>query len=319
MEDEMEDELRQIIINWYESHGERYRINGDFLISRCVYHGGDNPTGLSVNLNTGRVNCWTRRCRFNPLRFFGIDKNLSPDQLDKLKTATPRNNKITQEFYDLLALTEGYLELYPKPFGHYLEYLHSRGILDPAIDHFEIRCCDDPENVHYQRVVFPMRSRNGSLINFCLRDITNTKSDKYLYYGVPKFNFFYNIQHYNPNKPLILVEGVIDLITLRMCGVQNVISPLSVNMTMFQKMAIANCINPSIIFAFDNTNEDIASSIAIDDILGFLNEQNPLLKVGLATPKLKDWNQMWTENLGGEIKNIINQAIKYSVPLERII
>jgi len=317
-------DVREMIIGWYESNNERYRIRGDKLFSRCVVHDGDNDSALVIDLHTASSTCYTRGCKFSPYSFFGINKEFNLDDWKKihLKTSNKKySSTISNEYYKLDRLNEGYTRLYSRPTGPYLEYILSRGFGKEEIQKYQIGCVDDDANSFNGRLSFPIRNRNADLVNFCFRLLPELEDGeytrKYLYYDKPKLNNFYNLQNLDLNQPVVLTEGVIDNISLEKCGIKSVISPMSVNMNSYQYAALSSPKFPVIIFAFDNIEYDEASTKAIERAMEIIGYQDPNKMFGVMIPPndFKDWNKALTEGCKDKIYTEYREACKNLIRL----
>ena len=301
-------DIKQAIIDWYESAGEEYQLRGDRLTSRCTYHGGDNPNAFSINLNTGSFTCFTRHCKFDPYAYFKLSKFGSRKQFNHTKGVAPKNEKVSYEYYKYLNLSESYLGLYKKPYGDYRNYLIKRGLNELDVDRYEIRCCDDEESKDYRRIVFPIRNGRGQLVNFSMRSIDDSIEPKYTMYAKPKFDIFYNVNRLLPEFPLVITEGVLDCISLSKFGINNVLSTSSLYLTKYQLGFLTRPQYPEIILAFDNPEIDSASSEATERHLSTLAKACPdkYFSIMFYPKGFKDWNDTLRNGKRDEVQQIYN-------------
>ena len=125
-----------------------------------------------------------------------------------------------------------------------LQYLYSRNITLETIQKFQINFI--PNGINANRVCFPI-IHNKTIINYGLRDIlgkekwlefnTWTKDYRpYLYLAekdcwMVTTETFLNIDNINPQNPVLIVEGPMDLFRVYSAGYYNVIGAFTCNMT----------------------------------------------------------------------------------------
>lgn len=83
------------------------------------------------------------------------------------------------------------------------------------------------ERIHYtnNRIIIPIKNRDGEIISWQGRDITCKSKIKYLFQpGFKGAEYLYNIDRIEPGKPIILVEGVMDAWGWIRAGFTNVLA-----------------------------------------------------------------------------------------------
>jgi putative DNA primase/helicase len=194
-------------VNTFEEAGiqitrsNRSTSNGDFkeFCPHCVSSKTGQPDkSLSVNLAKGTWNCF--RCGFK-----GV--------LNGFVAAAAGSKKAK-----VYARPSGLLEIDLSP--EQREWLHSRGITDEVIKRNKIqnrhRYLSDPE----WWIAFPY-FRGDTLINIKYRK----HNEKQFAMETNCELMTYNINDVEPGKPLIWVEGEMDVLACHVAGLYNVVSP----------------------------------------------------------------------------------------------
>ena len=129
------------------------------------------------------------------------------DELSPAKKREQRRDILAHDVYDDVEL-----DMFPDPAP--VEWLDMRGISAAAAVEFDLR--DDPEE---GRVLFPMRRLDGKLIGLSGRTYRNAKSKYFPYLVYPKERYFFGEWLLSDSEePIVVVEGQIDVVKVRMAG-----------------------------------------------------------------------------------------------------
>jgi DNA primase len=315
MNDEQDSNLiADHVINWYKKNNLSFFISDNWLRSKCFLHGGNNPSALKINLITGWGQCYSCGQSVNPFKIFGLKDSITYDDYKKISKDYNQqfsNEKLSHEFVKYHRMNESYLGQYSEPKNEYLEFLMDRGLTLKEIKKFEIKACDLIGSRDYQRVVFPVRSQNKHLVNFSMRKLPEymeEKTPKYTFYEKPKINYMYNSHNMVTGQPIIITEGVFDVIALDKANIPNVISPLGLAITKHQMKFLLSPKYSMIIFAFDNMNIDDASRSYTEKYVQQITEKNPQCQIKIMTQPsgIKDWGEMLENDMLKDIKKIYN-------------
>ncbi len=121
------------------------------------------------------------------------------------------------------------VNLYPKA----LEYCEVRGITKEAIDYFKIEYAENciVNNTSYvSRLCIPIE-HEGSLISYEGRDITGEAPRKVLYPKKSSVGTLFNFDRLDLTQPVVVVEGLMDLIRVWIHITKNVTTPFGVWLT----------------------------------------------------------------------------------------
>lgn len=228
---EVETYLDQSGVDFQHSYGTRgLQLN----LHECPAC-GEGGRKTYINAETGLGNCFHGACsfKFNKFKLIRAVSGLSGNELGEHIAATAEAQgwmpkKVRAE------IKRGKLELPSKlrtipENGKHLKYLADRGITVDSALYFQLNYChggwwkytvDDSEKyVSYdKRVIIPIANLEGELVSFQGRDITGTKSPKYLFptgFAVSG-SHLYNGQNFKEgvHKHAIVGEGAFDAIAV---------------------------------------------------------------------------------------------------------
>ena len=186
-----------------------------FFCLKCHHH----KKKLQVNLQSGKSHCWT--CNFAAHTIPQLLRKLnSPTHLIKealklvgeYKSFKVDKKEITND----VSLPECFKPLYMKDdniiYQHSIKYLNSRGIGMRDILRYGIGYCD--KGSYFNRIIIPSYDGDGKLNYFVARDVFPDSKFKYknppIGRNIIPFELFVSWQ-----KPLVLVEGVFDAISVK--------------------------------------------------------------------------------------------------------
>ncbi len=191
----------------------RFTDHGSYVKIRCVnphHPGGDVHPSMTVKKDSGYFKCWS--CGFKGgfkklCRIIGGDLSIA-DSL--LWNYTNRNITEGKKEYKIEALGEFY-SVYDNP--SVMAYLRERNVTDEFIDNFELAYINRIQingSFWKNRVCIPIYEA-GNLVNIEGRDYTKQQTKKVLYPKNSKAGVIFNFDDLDLTKPVVLVEGVMDL------------------------------------------------------------------------------------------------------------
>ncbi len=230
----------------------------------CKVHGGDNTTAFRMNLETKTWCCYTKHCEGEKHRdligliqltsgrsfvesvsllasFCGVnlENEIEVDQevrkfkqqqeiKKEIKNSVPQAPVVN--FFDEAAEKKLLDRLRP----HRSAYFEDRGFPAELLDFYEVGGMTDSYGVH--RETIPIRDEDGNLLTISARRTDSDDDPKYtLLEDIPKAATLYNLHvarhHAGEDRTLILVEGFVDVWSLSMLGVFNVVAIMGTMVT----------------------------------------------------------------------------------------
>jgi DNA primase len=106
---------------------------------------------------------------------------------------------------------------------------------------------------HSKRVIFPVRNVKGRLAGFVGRAIKDDQKPKYYCFSFPKGKNLYGIHEVKKGKgPLVVVEGPVDRLWLKRCGVPNAVALIGCSCSVQQADLIVATGCRSVVEMLDN-------------------------------------------------------------------
>lgn len=233
----------------------------------CKVHGGDNPTSFRMNLETKTWSCYSHHCEADGFRdIIGlVQKTLqlpfvecvqlladiagvNLDKQDELSTEFIRLKheqeivKAVRQAERQSSVTSYFPEEVVQEFiTHRSSYFTDRGFPAELLDFFQVGGMTDPRGIF--RETIPIRDPEGNLLTVSGRRIDSDEHPKYwLMENIPKGTTLYNLdiaKDYVGGPPygvrtLVLVEGFVDVWTLALHGVWNVVAAMGTDLTQRQ-------------------------------------------------------------------------------------
>lgn len=226
----------------------------------CKIHGGDNPTGFRFNLETKTWCCYTRHCEGESDRdLVGlVQKATGQSFLDSVRLLADiagvnldKQDQVSEEYLRLKQKREMEKEIrqvrsravetsaYPEEVVQEMmlkrtDYFVKRGFPEDLLDFFQIGGMIDNKGVH--RETIPIRSPNGDVLTVSGRRTDSDEDPTYLLLkSIPKGTTLYNLdiarRCVGLPRTLILVEGFVDVWTLALHGVWNVVAAMGTDLT----------------------------------------------------------------------------------------
>jgi len=238
----------------------------------CRVHGGDNPTSFRLNLETKTWSCYSHHCEADGFSdIIGlVQKTLHLPFVECLQLLADISG-VSLENQD--ALSTKYIQLkqeqeiakevqrgkkrsaaasfFPEEIAKEVkagrtDYFVKRGFPEELLDFFEIGGMVDSKGIH--RETIPIRDPDGQLLTISGRRTDSDNDPKYwLTKNISKGDTLYNLDVAKgfvggpPNGPrtLILVEGFVDVWTLALHGVWNVVAAMGTDITQRQAELIS--------------------------------------------------------------------------------
>lgn len=239
----------------------------------CKVHGGDNFTAFRLNLETKTWNCYSRHCEAEGYRdLIGlVQKTLNLSFVDSVRLLAniaginlDKQDELTTQFTQLKheqeiakevrmskkhsSVTSLFSEEIIAEFlPHRSNYFIDRGFPSELLDFFEIGGMIDKRGVH--RETIPIRDPNGGLLTISGRRTDSNVHPKYwLMQNIPKGTTLYNLDVAKSCvggpplglRTIILVEGFVDVWTLALHGVWNVVAAMGTDITQRQAELLSN-------------------------------------------------------------------------------
>lgn len=179
---------------------------------------------LEINLNEsspyfGSWQCWVCGEKGRSIRSLLKHLNISREEMDQVLQYVPRRQGEAEEYiapavrlpeeFQLLAEAE------PNSFEarRVRNYLYSRGLTDHDFIRYNIGYCT--KGKYKDRVIIPSYSESNALNYFIARSLRDDVFLKYMNPDVPKDSIIFGENLVNWNQPVILCEGVFDMLALR--------------------------------------------------------------------------------------------------------
>lgn len=216
-------------------HGEE--ING-LLFAKCPFCGGQmictedkfvcygcNKSGTLVDFlaEKNRVSRAMASWQLSREDYGDLMKVLEMAESYYMRQLSPNNSYVAKR-----GITQSTIQRFGIGWadGTLMKYLHSQGVDDVTAQRAGLVRPDGRE-YFYNRLVFPIKNSSGRTVGFGGR-ITKTNSNAPKYLNSPENRLFkkkevlFGIQNINVNKPIYIVEGYMDAISLQSKGVNAV-------------------------------------------------------------------------------------------------
>ncbi len=226
----------------------------------CKVHGGNNPTAFRFNTESKTWCCYTRHCEG--------DKNRDVIGLVELCTKQPfvesvkfladlcginlENQESLSEEFKKIKQQQGMLQevrrnqssapvtsFFPEEMVEELlsqrsEYFIERGFPEELLDFYGVGGMIDGRGVH--RETIPIRDEDGYLLTVSARRTDSDEDPKYtLMKDIKKESTLYNLhiakEYTGVDRTLILVEGFVDVWSLSLLGIYNVVAMMGTYIT----------------------------------------------------------------------------------------
>lgn len=265
----------------------------------CKVHGGDNKTAFRMDRVTKNWICFSHGCHeevgYDVISLVRYMLNLSfGDAVKYLENITGINisdnsvyveykrskdrqdaiNQVNNYKVPPKNVNEDYLDRFKKFRSNYFE---KEGFTKEILDEFEI-AGGYVDKYGFQRDIIPIRDKEGKLVAYSCRDVTNKLDEDYKYLltrGFEKDSVLYNLHraknYIGKSKTLIVVEGFKSVWKLYMAGYKNTVACMGSFITPGQQSLLYSTAF-NIITLFDGDEAGIKGTLnAIKDMSKKIN------------------------------------------------
>lgn len=296
----------------------------------CKVHGGDNPTGFRFNTETRTWCCYTRHCEGETDRdLVGLVQKVTGQSfVDSVKlladiagVGLDSHEKLSEEYLRLKQLREmekevlqakskapaaGYYpdEVIQDMLSKRTDYFVTRGFPNELLDFFQVGGTKDSQGVH--RETIPIRDPDGNVITVSARRTDSDEDPKYLLLkNIPKGVTLYNLdvarRYVGLPRTLILVEGFVDVWTLALHGVWNVVAAMGTDLTPRQAQLLSIHADEVVLMMDPDTAGQIAME-RVEKLLSFYVSVKPIRLPAGKDPKNFTYTDVKTY-FGGMVQN----------------
>jgi DNA primase len=292
-------------INFIQKHfgkGVISRDGNDITIS-CPTCGSASKKKLAINLETWKYHCWVCSARGNSLVSL-LKKNSNVDVLNFYRTHF-LNSKILisdaiQNLDDKIELPDNFKpivtltgKLTPDQRA-IVNYLTRRGLTERDLWRYRVGVSN--ESRFSRRAIFASLDTDGEVNYFISRSVDSKSGLRYLNSSADKTGMIFNEADIDWDKPLFLVEGIFDLISLKENGTCLLGSTLSESSLLFKKIVANEC---DVILCLDNDMVKKTGKIA--DLLMSYGSNVSIMDTSCA----KDLGEMSDEQIQQSKSNIV--------------
>lgn len=256
----------------------------------CPVHDGDNKYGFSWN-NTKKIwSCWTNKCHIKYGRSIigliaGI-KNISYDEacgwlvsnynLDL--SSIDYNNLVLKKFIRKNSKTKVnqnekfYTLNWFKVKDTKVNYLVQKGFSPNIISEFDCFICKDSGHPLYDKLVVPIRDKEGNILGFSSRNLNNnplytkwTHFPSFIHLNSTLYGFNKSQDYIKNCKKVIVVEAPLDMMMLYQNGIYNSVALLGSDLSADRLKLLVDVGVTEIILALDPDFAGISASEIIED------------------------------------------------------
>lgn len=259
--------------------------NGEQLRTKCIVHGGNNPTSLVYNRRTKMFRCWgecsfsgdvfelvkeVNKCDFKTaieyVRRYSVE--VPGFGLKEKKEDSPWMRAIAAAYEPKksngginTALVEKAAGYTPNP------YVESGKFKQTTIDYFGVGFCNF-NDFFMDRAIIPIHDENGLLVGYSGRDMNNGEStNKYrIKKGFKKAYCLYNlnraIKYLTPSKPLVITEGFGQVWRLHEAGIKRGVALMGKELSQ-EQLELVLTYTTSVVLALDFDKPGVEATKAI--------------------------------------------------------
>jgi len=285
------------------------RKNGANFKAVCPFHNDSNPS-LVISPSKQIYHCFSCGAGGDSIKFVMEYEKLNyPETIEKL--ANMYNFSLTytdSEKKEDRKLMENLTLFFRKKLDNQKiakEYLLKRGIGQSTIEKFELGYApSSDETLNFlrsygysiseakefgvadisqnsdraycrfiDRIIYPIRSRNGKIVGFGGRTITNhpakyinSPQTKYFNKSRLLYGYFFAKEHIFKQKKIIITEGYMDTIMLHQAGFLNSVATLGTALTQ-EHLPLITKMEPEIILAYDGDDAGILAALKASILL----------------------------------------------------
>lgn len=302
------------------------------LRGACAIHGGDNKTSFRFNKVTKTWVCFSHRCHedaghdvigliraktgktfMEAVQYLrDLVGDVSSDKVTEFKRRRERESFIDAYSGLQPCISDRVTETKLKIFREYrTDYFIDKGYTKETLDAFEIGGGYTDEHGHLREVI-PIRSADGILLAYSLRDIRDHVSDEYKYIFTEGFNkdgVLYNLHRITDllkDRPLILVEGYKSVWRLWQYGIKNVVAVMGSSITPGQEGLLYSYAMHGVVVMFDNDIPGVTGALkAHKDLSKKMNVDVVFITEVDEEGKGLDPSDLTYEQVHGYLKNYI--------------
>jgi len=295
------------IVDVVGSYVELKKAGGNFK-APCPFHDEKSPSFV-VSPQKQIYHCFGCGAGGDSVKFVMEYEKLNyPEALEKLAdtynfTLTYTDNKHNKPRSQVMDKLNEYYQslLNARPVA--MEYIKERGIYESSIEKFGIGYAPDTNaTINYiksqmfsmneavemgvvgydggrnfarfiERITFPIRSANGSLVGFGGRTITGHQA-KYVnspetpYFNKSRLLYAYHLakKALHKKNEIIITEGYLDVIMLHQAGFDNAVATLGTALTV-EHLPLLRKGNPRVVMAYDGDNAGRAAALKAAKLL----------------------------------------------------
>ncbi len=283
--------------------------NGANFKALCPFHSDSNPS-LVISPSKQIYHCFSCGVGGDAIKFVMEYEKLNyPETIEKLASIynfslsyTDNKQQIDRKLMDNLTLFfrknldmqkdakeyllqrgigEAIIEKFELGFApssdETLNFLRSHGYSIGEAKEFGVADISENSNKAYcrftQRIIFPIRSRNGKIIGYGGRTITNHPA-KYInspqtnYFNKSKllYGYFFAKESIFKQKKIIITEGYMDTIMLHSAGFTNAVATLGTALTN-DHLPLISKMEPEVILAYDGDDAGIMAALKASILL----------------------------------------------------
>ncbi len=272
-----------------EEIGYKLRDENGHWRSSSLYRGGDNPTSLRINKETGSfVDFVTHETgSFTDL----LKKSLGEKAEEKIKNLDFSNSDVPDRFkMDKLHMSKKFsLDDLGTVIRNY-NFYNKRGISEETQKLFDVSVCMSGKMC--RRVVFPIYEPSGEVLGFAGRSIF-PNDIKWKKTGETKnwrYPLFLSEEFIKSTKEVILVESIGDCLALWDAGIKNILCLFGIKLLKGVKQELLR-LSPKKVYICTNNEPDNhsrgnnAAKLIYKDLAMFFNED----KLEIKLPPQKDF------------------------------
>jgi DNA primase len=197
------------VLTLLQSKGLYFTVSGKDYLIKCLNpeHDDSNPS-FRVDKVTGISHCFSCGFKCNLFKFYGIFTNNSSIRVAKLKEK-------------LKDLSTAMLDT-KMPDGHTPYTRTFRGISTSTLRHFGAFYTHEVEKLE-DRVIFPIYDVTSKLVACVARHALSDGNPRYVVYPSGKSLPLYPTTFEEPQRTIVLVEGIFDMLNMYDKGARNVV------------------------------------------------------------------------------------------------
>lgn len=287
------------VLKYYNT--KQLKDNGNSYRACCPIHRGNNPTSFVLRKDNGLFYCHAGCGGGDIITFIELMENVDFNHaVNKLSEILGVNVKdINFNEHDNILeenalkwiefvknLHNNKIEEYTIPDIKLYNIKSYRNFTTDTIEYFGLKYAENFPIINSKgetktlnkRLVFPIYF-NNKLVGVTLRRINNKDNPKWLHQptSIKTGHILYNYDNIQPFKPIIIVEGILDVWKYHQLGITNVIATFGANLTKEQEKLLIKKTD-TVILSYDN---DDAGNKATQKVIEQLRYKTNLHQINL--------------------------------------